>query len=106
MSDQQQKKDEVSKSDTNALLCVVSPHEKGFWQADVYIDGFAEGVPPDWFTTGKKGDDQYEVMTMASRAYPGIKFTAGITGICVECGEEHFELEEECINCGGIVGDT
>ena len=32
-------------------ICIVSPHEKGFWQADVYLDGWEDGVEPDWFAT-------------------------------------------------------
>jgi len=93
-------------SEENELLCIISPHEKGFWQADLYFNGFTEGVPPDWFCTGKKGDDQYEIITRVANDYPGVKFVAGITGICIDCGEEHFALEDACLECGGIIGDT
>ena len=54
------------------LLCVISSHEKGFWQADVFDDPDAD--VPEWFCTGKKGDDAGAVITMASKAYPGITF--------------------------------
>lgn len=89
-----------------SLLCVISPHEKGFWQADVYMEGFKEGINPDWYCTGKKGDDQYEMITNIAKLYPGITFKAGITGICMECEEEHCALEEDCIYCGHPVCDA
>lgn len=89
----------------NELLCVVSPHEKGFWCADVYLEGWEEGLTPDWFCTGKIGGTKDEIIAKAKQAYPNAKFEDGITGVCMECGEEHFNLEKECY-CGGIIGDT
>jgi len=87
------------------LLCVISPHEKGFWQADVYKAGCdEEGVQPLWFATGKKGDDRYGVMNKASEAYPGIMFIAGVTGRCSDCSEEYFEMETHC-ECGSILSE-
>jgi hypothetical protein len=84
----------------NRPLCVVFPDERGFWAVNVYIDGFQEDTNPDWYATSKNGDDQYEIMTAASREYPGVEFAAGITGVCTECGEEHYALETECSECG------
>lgn len=88
------------------LLCVVSPHEKGFWQADIYHEGWAEGLSPDWFCTGKIGGTKEEIIAQAKNTYPYAKFICGITGVCIDCGEEYFELEQECADCGGIIGDT
>lgn len=81
---------------------VVSPHEKGFWQVDVYEDKCEEGVTPVWFATGKKGDDMYAVLNKAISVFHDIHFVAGITGVCPECSEEYFELEEVCI-CSAVI---
>ena len=89
----------------NELLCVVSPHEKGFWQADVYLEGWKEGIVPDWFCTGKIGGTKDEIIDKVRETYPDVKIEDGITGVCVECGEYYFNLEQECA-CGGIVGDS
>lgn len=88
------------------LLCVVSPHEKGFWQADVYHEGWTEGLSPDWFCTGKIGGTKEEIIEKVKNTYPSTKFTNGITGVCIDCGAEYCELEQECADCGGIIGDT
>ena len=101
-----QGKPTVSSPTSTALLCVVSPHEKGFWQADIYVDGWSEGSAPDWFCTGKIGGTKAEIVEIAKKVYPTAKVTDGITGICTDCAEEHFSLEIECVYCGGIIGDT
>ena len=90
----------------NELLCVVSPHVKGFWQADIFVEGWQEGAAPDWFCTGKIGGTKEEIIVEAKQHYPAAKVTDGITGICIDCGEEQFNLESECGDCGGIVGDA
>ena len=97
------KKDE---SDLSALLCVVSPHEKGFWQADVYLEGWVEGGVPDWFCTGSIGGTKEEIILKARESYPEATLIDGTTGVCVDCGNEFFNLEQACDDCGGIVGDT
>lgn len=89
----------------NRLLCIVSPHEKGFWQADVYEDGWEECVLPDWFCTGKIGGTRDEIIEKVRIAYPDATFESGVTGVCLECGESYFNLENEC-ECDGIVGET
>jgi len=96
----------VNESNLNDLLCVVSPHQKGFWQADVYLEGWIEGVPPDWFCTGAIGGTKEQIIAKVKEAYPKADFVDGITGICIDCGKEHFLLEQECLDCGGIIGDT
>lgn len=91
-------------SELNDLLCVISPHEKGFWQADVYFNGWSEGVSPDWFCTGKIGGDRNVIVSKVQGQFPNPKIVDGITGVCIDCGEEYFSLEQEC-ECGGIIGD-
>ena len=59
------------------LLCVVSPHEKGFWQADVYFYGWDEGIPPDWFCTGKRGGTKEEIINMVIERYPSARIVMG-----------------------------
>jgi hypothetical protein len=86
-------------------IAVISPHEKDFWQADIYEQGFSEDTLPDWFCTGKKGGDKDEIIAKVRAEFPGIEFTDGVTGVCADCGEEHFNLEEECSECGGVVDD-
>lgn len=93
-------------NELNDLLCVVSPHEKGFWQADIYLGGWYEGAASDWYCTGKIGGTKEDVIAKAKESYPEAKVTDGITGICMDCYEEQFNLEQECTDCGGIVGDT
>jgi len=87
-------------------ICIVSPHEKGFWQADIYLEGWSEGIAADWFCTGKIGGTKEDIIAKAKAVYPDIKIDDGITGICIECGCEFFDLESECDDCGGIVGDS
>ncbi len=84
------------------LLCVVSPNAKGFWQADVYIEGWDEGIPPDWFCTGKRGGTKKDIINRVRDKYPDIKVVDGITGTCPDCGEEYFELETHC-DCGQLL---
>lgn len=82
------------------LICIVSPHEKGFWQVDVYLDGWIEGLVPDWFCTGKVGGTKEEIVTMVKKEYPEAEFTDGATGSCDGCGEYHFSLDQYCDHCG------
>lgn len=86
--------------------CIVSPHEKGFWQADLYLDGWREGVSGDWFCTGEIGGTKSDIVSKVKESYPNAKFEDGITGICIDCGCEFFNLENECGDCGGIVGES
>ena len=86
-------------------ICIISPHVKGFWQADVYLDGWEEGVLPDWFRTGKIGGTKEQMEAeIIKGCWSGISFIDGITGICTECGEEYFNLERQC-DCGGLIED-
>ena len=87
------------------LLCVLSPHEKGFWQADVYLEGFVEG-PPDWFMTGSKGGDREMVVNEVRNKYPSILIVPGVIGVCVDCGEEQTEFNEFCPDCDGPIEDS
>jgi len=87
----------------NDLLCVISPNEKGFWQADVYYNYCeSEETQPDCFYTGKRDEDRYAVISRVSKEFPGIRFVAGVTGTCQECGEQYFEMESHC-ECGGLI---
>lgn len=85
------------------LTCVVSPHEKGFWQVDIYHEGWAEGLSPDWFCTGKLGGTKEEIIAQVKNEYPNVKIVQGLTGVCVDCGEEFYELEQKCNECGGVI---
>lgn len=96
---------EAKRDELNDSLCIVSPHEKGFWQADVYFNGWHEGSSPDWFCTGKIGDDRDDIISKVRERFSSPKIVDGITGICIECGEEFFLLESEC-ECGGIIDDN
>lgn len=60
-------------------LVIVSYHEKGFWQADLF-EGCAHlndeeldesGFSPDAFFTGKIGETQAEVTARARQKWPG-----------------------------------
>ncbi len=92
-------------SESDCAMIVVSPHIKGFWQADVYQEGWMSGMIPDWFCTGSKDGTREEVVAKALAVYPAAKVVEGMTGACIDCGEEHFNLEELCADCGGIVSD-
>jgi len=87
------------------LLCIVNPTEHGFFEAALYVDGYEEGLVPDFWCTGKKGGTREEIQSKVQREYKGqvIKFVEGVTGVCVECGENHSELETVCVECGGEV---
>lgn len=60
-------------------IALVSKHDKGFWQVDVWEDVqlMDDGCAPDWFCTGKIGDNRYSVISQASKAFPSIKFERG-----------------------------
>ena len=62
----------------------ITLNEKGFWQADYFIDEEAE--VPEWFCTGKVGYSPGPVVSEASAKFPGIKFTFP-------------EEEKECYEC-------
>lgn len=52
---------------------IVSMHEKGFWQADVYLSrerAPEDGDCPDGFTTFSKGASLDTVMEWTSNHYP------------------------------------
>ena len=83
------------------LVCVVSPHEKGVWRVDFYPKGLAEGLSPDWVCTGKIGGTKEDIVAQVKTTYPNAKFIQGLTGECIDCGEEFYELEQECNECGG-----
>ena len=87
------------------MICIVSPHEKGFWQADVYFDGWMEGITADWFCTGSIGGTKESIIEKVRGQFPQSKIIDGITGVCLDCGAEHFLLEDECRDCGGFVDD-
>jgi len=88
------------------LECIVSPHEKGFWQADVYFEGSDEGLAPDWFCTGAIGGTKEEIISRVKEVFRNPIFKDGVTGICIDCDAEHFELENVCECCEGIVSDS
>ncbi len=54
-------------------VCVISQHEKGFWQADIYLDCWQEGAVPDWFCTGKIGGTKQDVIARAKKNYPELR---------------------------------
>jgi len=86
------------------LLCIVSPHKKGFWQAEIYFSGWEEGYLRDAFFTGKIGGTKEQIINRLNEQYQNPKIVDGVTGYCDECGEEYCLLEREC-TCGGIVND-
>lgn len=86
-------------------ICVITPHQKGFWQADYYREGWEEGEVPDGYCTGKVGGDKDSIIRKAKTSFPGTEFADGVTGVCADCSEEFALLETACTECGGIVGD-
>ena len=86
----------------NEAVCIVSPNKKGFWQADVYLEGWEEGAIVDYWCSGKIGGTKEQIIEKVKQKYPDINCVDGITGYCEDCGEEFTELEEDC-QCGGIV---
>lgn len=69
-------------------LVIVSMHEKGFPQADMYRDVAempawefeATGMAPDDFFTLKRGDTLADAMTKASERWPGAKIVEADDG--------------------------
>ena len=59
--------------DLNKPVCLVIKHPKGFWMADVFLDGWAEGISSDWYCTGKKGGTKNEIIGQVHANYPGIE---------------------------------
>lgn len=49
---------------------ILSRHEKGFWQADLYCDGYENGVSPDWYCTGKKDDGYDGILKIVKEMFP------------------------------------
>jgi len=90
-------------NDKPESVCITSPHEEGFWQADVYLDGWYEGAAPDGFCTSKLGGSRSEVISKVRVHHPSITIIEGVTGICSECAQEHFNLELVCDDCGSEV---
>lgn len=89
----------------NKPVCIVSPHENGFWMADYYSEGWSEDVTPDGYLSGSIGGSKEKVIEKAKKYWPKAEFVDGITGTCNECGEYHFLLEPFCIVCGGEVNE-
>jgi len=81
---------------TENAICIVSLHQKGFWMADTYYDGWFEGAVPDWYVLNKTKDG---VKDIVKKEFPSIKFEDGVTGKCDECEEQYFLLETICENC-------
>lgn len=62
-------------------LVIISKHEKGFWQADLYLEGC--GIPadeweligpvPDGFFTMKRGQTMLEAMHKAKEKWPNAR---------------------------------
>lgn len=96
------KKNEEISVCSNGLLCVISLHDKGFWQADVY-DKEAEHYSPNWFCTGKNGDDAGAVISRASREFPGIDFMfAKAECPCCDAQVTINGTELTCDECGAV----
>ena len=81
-------------------ICIVSPHEKGFYDAAIYNDGWYEDAVPDAFMTGKIGGARPDFEKKVKEKYPDSQIVPGVTGFCDWCQEEHFEMETECESCG------
>jgi len=80
--------------------CVISFNEKGFWQADVFVDDSESG---ECFCTGSKGADEYQVINKVNKTFKGdVEFMKGLSGICHDCGTEFMFHESDC-ECGGEV---
>ena len=79
---------------------IISLNKNGSLTADVYFEGWAEGIAPDGFRITKKGYSKDQLMIDMGKDYPGAAIMDGVTGYCNECGEQYFELESECVNCG------
>lgn len=58
-------------------VVVISLHEKGFWQADLYRDASEleneqwDGLSPDAYLTRKRGGDMQDAIAKASSFWPG-----------------------------------
>ena len=83
------------------LICVVSWHEKKFWQADVFERENNESAPI-WYCTGDSKENVFGVINTTNKAYPGVKFQLGLSVSCSECGEE-FIFQEYRYKCGGEI---
>jgi len=84
---------------------IISPDERGFWHADIYRQGWYEGAAPDGFMTGPTGGTRQEMTDLARSVYGDVTITDGITGTCEDCGEDHYNLETECNDCGGLINE-
>ena len=62
-------------------LVIISKHEKGFWQADLYFDGTSipinewesGGVVPDGFFTMKRGQTMQDAIHRAREKWPSAR---------------------------------
>ena len=55
-----------------SAICLLSVHEKDFWQADVYYGGWHEGAAPDWFCTGKLSGNRGDIIAKVRKVFPEI----------------------------------
>ena len=81
------------------MICVISWHEKGFWNADMYEDDDENYDDPIGYATGKRGTNRYELINRVIKQYSGIKLIAGVIETCLECGEEIEDDDKRCSNC-------
>lgn len=61
----------------SGAVCVLAKSKEGFWMADIYLEGWAEGISPDWYCTGKKGGTKKELMDKVLKTYPDINMVPG-----------------------------
>ena len=80
--------------------CIISPHEKGFYTADFYENGWFEDAVPDGYISGSIGQARDEFEQIIAARKPDYKIVPGITGYCDFCQTEHFEIETDCVECG------
>ncbi|MCK9549148.1 hypothetical protein [Aquamicrobium sp.] len=75
----------MTPKDHAADVVVVSFHEKGFWQGDLYVDArdwddhdWSNGAVPDGFFTMKRGCTEDEAVAKAEKTWPGARIDAGL----------------------------
>ena len=90
----------------NDPICIISPHPKGFWQADVYFQGWEDGLSCDWFCTSAVGATKQNIIDKVTDAHGDIEIVDGVTGLCHDCCEEYFELEDVCLECDQPLSET
>ena len=57
--------------------CVIAKHPKGFWMADVFLEGWYEGAVCDWYCTGKKRERKAKVIEKVLERFPDIQIVDG-----------------------------